>query len=122
MAATYKLYASEVNRGTVEKAERERFSRVTAGYMLLYRRTKPRDIPCIEVKGENLKRLTEGDRLWLVDCIAALLGEAAREKRQTTKQRVNELLDAWEEELRRTQEELDKEAQGENEGDAEPDN
>lgn len=122
MAATYKLYAAEVNRDTVEKAEKERFSRVTAGYMLLYRRTKPRDIPSIEVKGADLKRLTEGDRLWLADCIATLLGEAARERKQTTAQRVNELLDAWEEELRRTQEELDKEARGGDDGDAEPDN
>lgn len=122
MAATYKLYAAEVDRETVEKAEKERFSRVTPGYMLLYRRTKPRGIPCVEVKGADLKRLTESDKLWLADCIAAMLGEAAREKRQTTEQRVNELLDAWEEELRRTQAELDKEAQGENEGDAEPDN
>lgn len=122
MAATYKLYAAEVNRDTVEKAEKERFSRVTAAYMLLYRRTKPRDIPSIEVKGADLKRLTEGDRLWLADCIATLLGEAARERKQTTAQRVNELLDAWEEELRRTQEELDKEARGGDDGDAEPDN
>ena len=122
MATTYKLYAAEVNRETVEKAEKERFARVTAAYMLLYRRTKSRSIPCIEVKGADLKRLTEGDRLWLADCIATLLGEAAREKKQTTAQRVNELLDAWEEELRRTQAELDKEARGGDEGDTGPDN
>jgi hypothetical protein len=111
MAVTYKLYAAEVSRLNVEKAERERFSRVTANYMLLYRRAKPRHIPAVEVKGEDLRRLTESDRLWLADCIATLLGEAAGRRQETAAQRVNEMLTAWEKELQRTRKGLEKEAQ-----------
>ena len=111
MATTYKLYAAQVSRLNVEKAERERFSRVTAKYMLLYRRTKPRHIPAEEVKGDNLRRLTESDRLWLADCIATLLGEAAGRRQETAAQRVNEMLTAWEKELQKTREGLKKEAQ-----------
>ena len=111
MATTYKLYTAEVSRMNVEKAERERFSRVTANYMLLYRRTKPRHIPAVEVKGNDLRRLTESDRLWLADCIATLLGEAAGRRQETVAQRVNEMLTAWEKELQKTREGLEKEAQ-----------
>ena len=111
MATTYKLYAAEVSRLNVEKAERERFSRVTANYMLLYRRTKPRHIPAVEVKGNDLRRLTESDRLWLADCIATLLGEAAGRRQETVAQRVNEMLTAWEKELQKTRKGLEKEAQ-----------
>ena len=111
MATTYKLYAAEVSRLNVEKAERERFSRVTANYMLLYRRTKPRHIPAVEVKGDDLRRLTESDRLWLADCIATLLGQAAGRRQETVAQRVNEMLTAWEKELQKTRKGLEKEAQ-----------
>lgn len=111
MATTYKLYAAEMNRENVEKAEKERFSRVTANYMLLYRRTKPRHIPAVEVKGNDLRRLTESDRLWLADCIATLLGEAAGRRQETAAQRVNEMLTAWEKELQKTREGMEKEAQ-----------
>ena len=111
MATTYKLYAAEVSRLNVEKAERERFFRVTVNYMLLYRRTKPRHIPSVEVKGDDLRRLTESDRLWLADCIATLLGEAAGRRQETAAQRVNEMLTAWEKELQKTREGLKKEAQ-----------
>ena len=111
MATTYKLYAAEMNRKNVEKAEKERFSRVTANYMLLYRRTKPRHIPALEVKGKDLRRLTESDRLWLADCIATLLGEAAGKRQDATARRVNEMLTAWEKELQKTREGLEKEAQ-----------
>nr|DAP18003.1 MAG TPA: hypothetical protein [Bacteriophage sp.] len=111
MAVTYKLYAAEVSRLNVEKAERERFSRVTANYMLLYRRTKPRHIPTVEVKGDDLRRLTESDRLWLADCIATLLGEAAGKRQDATARRVSEMLTAWEKELQRTREGMKKETQ-----------
>ena len=111
MAVTYKLYAAEMNRENVEKAEKERFYRVTVGYMLLYRKTKPRNILAVEVKGKDLRRLTEIDRLWLADCMATLLGEAAGKRQDATARRVNEMLTAWEKELQKTREGLEKEAQ-----------
>lgn len=108
--AAYKLYAAAVSRDTAKKLEKERFYRMTAEYALLYRRAKPRDFPCVEVKGADLRRLTEADRLWLADCIAAVLAQAAK-KSSTTAQRVNQLLDMWEQELEKERAELDKEAQ-----------
>ncbi len=110
--ATYKLYAAAVSRETAEKLERERFYRMTAEYVLLYRKAKPRNIPCVEVKGADLRRLTDGDRLWLSDCIAAVLAQAAAQKKNATAQRVNQLLDLWEKELEKERAELDKEAHG----------
>lgn len=120
MATTYKLYAAAVSRETAEKLEKERFYRMTAEYALLYRRAKPRNLPCVEVKGADLRRLTEADRLWLADCIAAVLAQAAAKKSSTTAQRVNQLLDLWEQELEKERAELDKEAHADG-GAEEPD-
>lgn len=116
----YKLYAAQVSRETAEKLDRERFYRMTADYVLLYRQAKPRNIPCVEVKGADLRRLTDGDRLWLADCIATALSQAAKKSR-TSAQRVNQLLDLWEKELEKEKAELDKEAQADG-GAEKPDN
>lgn len=118
--AAYKLYAAQVSRETAEKLERERFYRMTAEYVLLYRQAKPRNIPCVEVKGADLRRLTDGDRLWLADCIATALAQAAK-KNRTSAQRVNQLLDLWEKELEKEKADLDKEAQADG-GAEKPDN
>jgi hypothetical protein len=121
MATTYKLFAAAVSRETAEKLEKERFYRMTAEYALLYRRAKPRNIPCVEVKGADLRRLTEGDRLWLADCIAAVLAQATTKKRSSTAQRVSQLLDLWEKELEQEKKGLDKETR-DNDGAEESDN
>lgn len=113
--ATYKLYAAAVSRETAEKLEKERFYRMTAEYVLLYRKAKPRNIPCVEVKGADLRRLTEADRLWLADCIAAVLAQAAAQKKNATAQRVNQLLDLWEKELEQEKMGLDKETRDDGE-------
>lgn len=112
--AAYKLYAAQVSRETAEKLDRERFYRMTADYVLLYRQAKPRNIPCVEVKGADLRRLTDGDRLWLADCIATVLAQAVAQKHSTSAQRVSQLLDLWEKELEKERAELDKEAHGDN--------
>lgn len=112
--AAYKLYAARVSRETAEKLERERFYRMTAEYALLYRKATPRNISCVEVKGEDLRRLTEADRMWLADCIATVLAQAVAKKRSTSAQRVSQLLDLWEKELEKERAELNKEAHGDN--------
>lgn len=111
MAATkYKLYAARVTGETVELAEKERFVRITAGYMLLYRKTAPRKMQTVEIRGNDLKRLTENDRLWLADCIAAVLAEGVKKSKADTRKRLNELLDAWERELEKERSRIDEEA------------
>lgn len=119
--AAYKLYAAEVSRETAEKLEKERFYRMTADYALLYRKAKPRDLCCVEVKGADLRRLTEADRLWLADCIAAALAHAAAKRSSTTAQRVNQLLNLWERELEKERTALNREAQADG-GAEKPDN
>lgn len=117
----YKLYAAAVSRDTAEKLEKERFYRMTADYALLYRRAKPRNLPCVEVKGVDLRRLTEADRLWLADCIATMLTHAAARKSGTTAQRVNQLLGLWERELEKERMALNGEEQADG-GAEKPDN
>ena len=94
----------------VALAEKERFVRITAGYMLLYRTTAPKKMQTVEIKGADLKRLTERDRLWLADCIAAALADGVKKNRADTQKRLNELLDAWERELEKERSRIDEEA------------
>ena len=103
-ARKYRLYAARVTGETVALAEKERFVRITAGYMLLYRTTAPKRMQTVEIKGADLKRLTERDRLWLADCIAAALADGVK------KNRADELLDAWERELEKERSRIDEEA------------
>lgn len=109
-ARPHKLYAARVTPETVRKAEKERFARITSAYMLLYRRTKPRDIPTVEIKGQDLHRLTQEDRLWLADCLAVQMAEQVRKHTEDTRKRLNGLLDAWERELAKEQARIDGEA------------
>lgn len=109
-ARKYRLYAARVTGETVALAEKERFVRITAGYMLLYRTTAPKKMQTVEIKGADLKRLTERDRLWLADCIAAALADGVKKNRADTQKRLNELLDAWERELEKERSRIDKEA------------
>ena len=109
-AKKYKLYAAQVTSETVELAEKERFVRITAGYMLLYRKAAPKKIRTVELRGADLKRLTGQDRLWLADCIAVLLAESVKKNRADTQKRLNELLDAWEREMAEERSRIDEEA------------
>lgn len=109
-ARKYRLYAARVTGETVALAEKERFVRITAGYMLLYRTTTPKKMQTVEIKGADLKRLTERDRLWLADCIAAALADGVKKNRADTQKRLNELMDAWERELEKERSRIDEEA------------
>lgn len=109
MAREYRLFAAPVNPETIRKAADERFSRMTADYILIYRTRKPRALPCVEVRGSDLNRLTERDRAWLKDSILVILTEAAARSRDETRERMNVLMDNLEEALREEQEKLGKE-------------
>lgn len=114
MANEYRLFAAPVCAETIRKAADERFSRMTADYILIYRRRKPRTLPCIEVKGDDLNRLTERDREWLKDSILVILAEAAAKSRAQTEERMNALMDNLEAALREEQEKMKKECDAEN--------
>lgn len=120
MAVNYRLFAAPVSAETVGRASDERFSRITAEYILIYRRTKPKNLPCAEIKGADTARLTERDRAWLRDSILVLLAEAAAKSQEQSKARMNELIDNLEDALREEQEKLNEGT--ENGGKTESDN
>lgn len=120
MAVNYRLFAAPVSAETVRRAADERFSRITAEYILIYRKTKPKDLPCAEIKGADTEHLTERDRAWLKDSILVLLAEAAAKAQEKSKERMNELMDNLEDALREEQEKLNEGT--ENGGKTESDN
>ena len=109
MEGAYRLFAAPVNAETIRLAAEERFSRMTAAYILIYRKRKPRALPCVEVRGDDLNRLTERDRAWLRDSILVILTEAAAKSRNETQARMNALMDNLEAALREEQEKLRRE-------------
>lgn len=110
MAETYRLFAAKSSTENMETAAGERFSRITADYILIYRKRKPRNIPCVEIKGSDTKRLTEKDCAWLKSCIMTLLREAAETAKEETGKRLSSLVTALEEALREEQEKLEGDA------------
>lgn len=120
MAIHYRLFAAPVSTENVRRAASERFSRITAEYILIYRKTKPKNLPCAEIRGEDTAQLTEHDRVWLKDSILVLLAEAAAKTQEQSKARMNELIGSLEDALREEQERLNKET--DNDGEAESDN
>ena len=79
----YRLYAMERTRKNEEAAYAIRFYRISMGYILIYMTGRKRPEGAIEVAGEDLNRLTDGDRLWLTDCNMVILAEAAAKSGMT---------------------------------------
>lgn len=75
----WRLFALLPQDISPEESESERFCRRTAGYVLVYRREEwgPR---AMEVAGDNLRRLSAGDRAWLRDCNLVILAEECGKK------------------------------------------
>ena len=105
----YRLYAMERSRETEDIAYGTRFYRICAGYILLYLTGRKKPEGAVEVAGADLDRLTDGDRLWLADCKATILAEAAARVGMTpqeTQKRWASTLDRLEQELRAERERM----------------
>lgn len=96
--AVYRLYAAKVAEETAEKAARNRFHRLTPGYILLYTCRKPGK-PWVEVEGYDLHRLTKADETWLWDCAFALTAEAMERRKGEANEALAELVDRFEKAL-----------------------
>lgn len=74
---TYRLFAMPMGKDSMDTAAKERFSRATASYILVY---TDGDAPenSVEISGENQKRLSEQDERWLLDCNLIILTELAK--------------------------------------------
>lgn len=70
----YRLFALKYGRSAMEIASRERFSRATPDYILIY---SDQDGPegAVEITEAELGRLSASDSQWLFDCNAALISE-----------------------------------------------
>ena len=74
---SYKLYALEVNKQGLETASKERFSRITPFYVLVYCDGEPPE-DGIEITTTETHRLSEQDERWLQDCNVVILVEEAK--------------------------------------------
>lgn len=91
----WRLFALLPGDISLEESESERFCRRTAGYVLVYRREEwgPR---AMEVTGDSLKRLSEGDRCWLRDCNLVILAEECGKKSREVARSLGDMVAALE--------------------------
>lgn len=93
----WKLFALPPTEENLEKAEKSRFCRVTADYILIY----AEESKGVEITGENRKRLTDWDRRWLADCRMILDAEQLKQRAKVSSGELLDYLDALEEALKR---------------------
>ena len=110
----YRLYASPYSAEALKNAERERFVRATADYILIYttRRKKPEN--SVEITENEVYRLTGPETMWLYDCNVALILEETRKNAGAVAQNLSSRLDELENALQR-QRENERRAVNENE-------
>ena len=108
----FKLYALRPEHAdAVIRAER--FTRVTAGYALIY---TDRDKPEHAVSVEDLKRLTEADMNWFYQCNMTLLMEYAEEHKAEASVAMEAFFETLEAELKKEQDRFRKEEKNETAG------
>lgn len=93
-ATKYRLYVLPTTDETVRTAEKMRFSRITADYVLIYRTGRMQN--AVEVTESEAHRLTEAERRWLLDCNLALISEKTRENMGGVLKSLSEKIDALE--------------------------
>lgn len=122
---TYKLCAMPTTVETTLAVERQRFSRITADYTLVYTAGK---IPPggLKLTEADASRLTSADKRWLDDCNAVLISEAISKDSPRILSKLNDLLNTIESniqkdhETRVTQEGADADDDGRQSGDGIP--
>lgn len=73
---TYRLFALPLSAETVALAQKERFSRVCAGYALIY--TNGSIKGATEIKEEQCGLLNKTESEWLFDCNMVIIAEEAK--------------------------------------------
>lgn len=102
----YKLYAMRPEKADAV-LNSERFTRVTAGYALIYT-TKRKPKEAVEV--DDLKRMTEADMNWLYQCNMTLLREFAENHEEEVGIAMGSFFQRLEKELNKEQEKMREEA------------
>ena len=98
----YRLYALPYTSETVRTAERERFSRIAADYILIY--TPKRRIDGVEITKAEAHRLSAPERRWIYDCNTALIAEQTRRHETEILQDLSDKIDKLEISLRKQRE------------------
>lgn len=103
----YQLYAMTLSEETVRIAEKSRFNRVTAKYVLVYS-----DSLCCDAENSRyhiidqneIAYLNEEEQRWLLECNLIIIAEES-------KKNAGDVLKLFETKLKRLEEELEKESE-----------
>ena len=91
----YRLFALPTTEENVRRAEKERLSRITVDYVLIYKSGKPvKD--AAEITDAEAYRLTEAERRWLFDSNLALIMEESKNNVDGIMESFSKKLDALE--------------------------
>ena len=98
----YKLCAMPTTEASTAAVEKQRFSRITQDYTLVYTSGK---IPAgsLKLAESDASRLTDADRRWLDDCNAVLIAEAIAKDRPRILHQLSDLLTTIESNIQKAQ-------------------
>lgn len=91
---TYRLFALPLSQDAVDAAQRERFSRVSAGYALIYTAGTVKN--AVEIKESQTGLLTKAESEWLTDCNTIIIVEEAKKNEKKILESLNHRMTALE--------------------------
>lgn len=103
----YRLFAMRPDADGVRAAAKNAYSRITPQYVLIYKAGRKPD-GALEIKGEDLSRLTVSDERWLFESNLKIIAEEAKTKKPETEKKLRSMVDELE---RALEEERRKEAE-----------
>lgn len=89
----YRLFALPVSEESMAEAEKKRFSRITAKYVLIYCDSEEN---AMQIDRDNFSALTEADKKWLYECNVLLLAEDALRHQEQAAKSLNDMVIALE--------------------------
>ena len=101
----YRLYALSLTDETIKIVSKERFHRMTAGYVLVFMKGKQPKLS-IEITANEAEELTELDKEWLRSCIQQVMVELAMKDNnaETMLNKLEQVEKALQEEAKRYEE------------------
>mgnify|MGYP006967185855 CR=1 FL=1 len=90
----YRLFALPVSEESMAEAEKKRFSRITAKYVLIYCDSEAAN--AMQIDRDNFSALTEADKKWLYECNVLLLAEDALRHQEQAAKSLNDMVIALE--------------------------
>lgn len=88
----YRLFAMRPDADGVKCAASNVYSRITPQYVLIYKIGK-RPSGALEIKGNDLGRLTIADERWLFEANLKIIAEEAQSKKPETEKKLQAMID-----------------------------